>query len=174
MAGNPEPQHILLNKITAFYLHSAALQKYLFFVWLSCLFCTIPTARGRGSVVPGDTRAPPARILGDPAGVMGSCCCSVASRLWVTVRGSLTALRAPVQQGLQARRAPLGVRWACGARKGACAKKSLDQCGDPRQPGQAPERVEGQPGPASEMSFSTLKTSFRRYLVSSNLCLYFC
>ena len=25
LAGNPEPQHILLNKITAFYLHSAAL-----------------------------------------------------------------------------------------------------------------------------------------------------
>lgn len=138
LAGNAEPQHILLNKITAFYLHSAALQKYLFFVWLSCLFCTIPTARGRGSVVPGDARAPPACILGDPAGVMGPCCCLVASRLWVTARGLLTVPRTPVRQGLQARRAPFGVRWASGAGEGACAWKSLDRCRDPRQPSRPP------------------------------------
>ena len=111
-------------------------------------------------MAPRDSRAPPACILSDPAGVMGPCCCLVASSLWVTARGLLTAPRTPVQQGPQAQRAPLGVRWRLVPEKGTCARKSLDRCRDPRQPGQAPERVGGQPGPASEMSFSTRENFF--------------
>lgn len=30
----------------------------LFLVWFFCLFCTIPTARGQGTVVPGDIMSP--------------------------------------------------------------------------------------------------------------------
>lgn len=90
MAENLEPQHVLLNIVTASYLHSFSLQKCLFSVGLFCLFYPIPTAHGGDAVVPGDGNGPPlspASLIhpspGDPVGCVQ----------WTLSRSLRTAVR---------------------------------------------------------------------------------
>lgn len=100
---------------------------------------------------------------GDPAGAVEPCRWSVDYSLWIIVRGALRSPQGPCAARALSPDRFLGlsdVRWASCAGEGACAGESLDRCKDPRQLGQSPEGAEGQPGPASGMSFFTLKNFF--------------
>lgn len=91
---------------------------------------------------------------------MEPCRWSLDYSLWIIVRGALRSPQGPCAARALSPDRFLGlsdVRWASCAGEGACAGESLERCRDPRQLGQSPEGAEDQPGPASGMSFFTLK-----------------
>lgn len=137
LAENPEPQHVLLNIITASYLHSLSLQKCLFLVGLFCLFYTIPTARGSGAVVPGDGMGSlsPASLIppcpGDPAGCAQW---ALSYGLWTVVRDTLCSLCQPGSElGLSQWVFRCGTEAWC-AEEGAYPGRALTDAGSLSQP----------------------------------------